>query len=314
MALDEATAAFLTQLAATGAKPLHEMSPVEARGLGAMLRELYGPGPEVAEVRDERIPVAGGATIAARVLIPAGAPRGAIVYLHGGGWVIGAIDEFDAFGRRLAQRTGAAVVLVDYRLAPEHRFPTAVEDSVAAVRWVDDHLEAIAGRRVPLVVAGDSAGGNLTAVVALRARTAGPRIAAQVLVYPVTDAVLETACYRDPANQLLLTRDAMVWFWDHYAPDPAVRAHPDASPLRAEDLSGLPPAIAVFAEHDVLRAEGEAYVERLRAAGVAVAQRCFSGQMHAFFTLINLPASGDALDYVAAELEPHFASPPPPRS
>jgi acetyl esterase len=240
------------------------------------------------------------------VLIPAGAPRGVIVYLHGGGWVIGAIDEFDAFGRRLAQRTGAAVVLVDYRLAPEHRFPTAVEDSVAAVRWVDDHIEQIAGRRVPLVVAGDSAGGNLTAVVSLRARTAGPSIAAQVLVYPVTDAQFETACYRDPANQLLLTRDAMVWFWNHYAPDPAVRVHPDASPLRADDLSGLPPAIAVFAEHDVLRAEGEAYVERLRAAGVRVAQRCFSGQMHAFFTLINLPASRDALDFVAQELEPHF--------
>jgi acetyl esterase/lipase len=312
MALDEATAAFLTQLAATGARPLHEMSPVEARGLGAMLREMFPPGPEVAEVRDDRIPVGGGATIAARVLIPAGAPRGVIVYLHGGGWVIGAIDEFDALARCLAQRTGAAVVLVDYRLAPEHRFPTAVDDSVAAVRWVDEHIEQIAGRRVPLVVAGDSAGGNLTAVVSLRARAAGPQIAAQVLVYPVTDADCETACYRDPANQLLLTRDAMVWFWSHYAPDPAVRAHPDASPLRAADLSGLPPTIAVFAEHDVLRAEGEAYVDRLRAAGVHVAQRCFAGQMHAFFSLLHLPASGDALDYVAQELEPYFA--PPPRS
>ncbi len=307
MALDEATAAFLTQLAASGAKPLHEMSPTEARGLGVILREMYGPGPEVAQVRDERIPVAGGATITGRVIVPEGAPRGVIVYLHGGGWVIGAIDEFDALGRRMAQRTGAAVVLVDYRLAPEHRFPTAVEDSVAAVRWVDEHIEQIAGRRVPLVVAGDSAGGNLTAVVTLRARTAGPRIAAQVLVYPVTDAQFEGPGYRDPANQLLLTRDGMIWFWNHYAPDPAVRTHPDASPLRAADLSGLPPAIAVFAEHDVLRAEGEAYVERLRGAGVRVAQRCFPGQMHAFFTLLNLPASGDALEFVARELEPHLA-------
>jgi acetyl esterase len=309
MALDEATAAFLNQLAATGAKPLHEMSPTEARGLGEMLRQLYGPGPEVAQVREERIPVAGGATIAARVLIPAGAPRGVIVFLHGGGWVIGAIDEFDALGRRMAQRTGAAVVLVDYRLAPEHRFPTAVEDSLAAVRWVDEHIEQIAGRRVPLVVAGDSAGGNLTAVVSLRARAGGPRIAAQVLVYPVTDADFETPTYRDPANQLLLTREAMIWFWNHYAPDLAVRVHPDAAPLRAADLSGLPPAIVVLAEHDVLRAEGEAYADRLRATGVRVTQRCFAGQMHAFFTLLNLPASGDALDYVARQLAPHLAPP-----
>src|SRR3954469_9302912 len=178
MTLDEATAAFLTQLAATGAKPLHEMSPVEARGLGVLFRELYGPGPEVAEVRDERIPVAGGATIAARVLIPDGAPRGAIVYLHGGGWVIGAIDEFDTLGRQLAQRTGAAVVLVDYRLAPEHRYPAAAEEAGTAVRWVDEHVEDIAGSRVPLIVAGDSAGGNLTAIVTQRAKAeGGPEIA-----------------------------------------------------------------------------------------------------------------------------------------
>jgi acetyl esterase len=311
MALDEATAAFMNQLAASGAKPLHEMSPEEARGLGAMLKEMYGPGPKVAQVHEERIPVGGGATIPARVLIPMGAPRGVIVYLHGGGWVIGAMDEFDALGRRMAQRTGAVVVLIDYRLAPEHRFPTAVEDSCSAVRWVDEHMEQIAGRRVPLVVAGDSAGGNLSAVVSLRARAAGgPRIAAQVLVYPVTDADFENETYVDPANQLMLSREGMIWFWNHYVPDLAGRAHPDASPLRAEDLTGLPPAIVVLAEHDVLRTEGEAYADRLRAAGVPVSQRCFAGQMHAFFTVLNLPASGDALEYVAQELERHLAPAP----
>jgi len=311
MALDEATAAFMNQLAASGAKPLHEMSPEEARGLGAILKEMYGPGPAVAQVHEERIPVGGGATIPARVLIPTGTPRAVIVYLHGGGWVIGAMDEFDALGRRMAQRTGAVVVLIDYRLAPEHRFPTAVEDSCSAVRWVDEHMERIAGRRVPLVVAGDSAGGNLSAVVSLRARAAGgPRIAAQVLVYPVTDADFENETYVDPANQLLLSREGMIWFWNHYVPDLAGRAHPDASPLRAEDLTGLPPAIVVLAEHDVLRTEGEAYADRLRAAGVPVSQRCFAGQMHAFFTVLNLPASGDALEYVAQELEPHLAPAP----
>jgi acetyl esterase len=224
--------------------------------------------------------------------------------------VLGALDEYDALARRMALATGAAVVLVDYRLAPEHRFPTAVEDCVAAVRWVDQHLEHIAGRRVPLIVAGDSAGGNLTAVVTLRARaTGGPDIAAQVLVYPVTDADADTPSSLDPDNQLLLSRDGMIWFWNHYAPDPAVRSHPDASPLRAraEDLRGLPPAIVVLAEHDVLRSEGEAYADRLRTAGVPVVQRCFTGQMHAFFTLLNLPAASLALDYVAEHLAPHLA-------
>jgi acetyl esterase len=308
MALDQATAAFMTQLAASGARPLHEMSPAEARALGAMFKELSGPGPEMAEVREQRIPVGDGVDLPARIMIPSAAPRGVIVFLHGGGWVIGTLDEFDALARRMAQRTGAAVVLVDYRLAPEHRFPVAVEDSVAAVGWIDAHIEQVAGRRVPLIVAGDSAGGNLSAVVALRARAAGgPRIAAQVLVYPVTDANFDTDSYLDPANQLLLSRDGMIWFWNHYAPDPAVRVHPDASPLRAADLAGLPPTIVVLAEHDVLRAEGEAYADRLLAAGVPVARRSFAGQMHAFFTLLNLPASRDALDYVAQQLDQYLA-------
>ncbi len=152
------------------------------------------------------------------------------------------------------------------------------------------------------MVAGDSAGGNLAAVVAQRARDEnGPAIALQVLVYPATDSDLDNGSYRDPDNQLLLTRDAMVWFWDHYAPDPASRANPDASPLRAADLSGLPPALVLTAEYDVLRDEGEAYAERLRQAGVPVEFRRFEGQMHVFFTLVNvLPASAEALDLVAA--------------
>lgn len=299
MALDEATTALLTQLAESGTKPLHEMTPAEARGLTAALGEMYGQGPDVYRATDTSAPAPDGYPIPLRILVPAERPRGVIVYYHGGGWVIGALPEFETLGRTLATRTGCAVVLVDYRMAPEHRYPTAAEDSWTALRWVDAHVEEIAGTRVPLVVAGDSAGGNLATIMARKARDAGgPQIAMQVLVYPVTDCDLDNATYVDPANQLLLTRESMIWFWDHYAPDLAARQNPDASPAKAADLSGLPSAVVLTAEHDVLRQEGEAYVDALRAAGVEVRSRRFPGQMHGFFTMVNvLPGSADGIAY-----------------
>ncbi len=228
---------------------------------------------------------------------------------HGGGWVLGALGEFDTLARQIVDRTGATVVLVDYRLAPEHRYPVAAGDSWAALRWADEHLEELAGAHAPLIVAGDSAGGNLSAVVAQRAKAeGGPAISLQVLVYPVTDAGTGNASYTDPANQLLLTREAMIWFWGHYAPDPADRKNPDASPLLSEDLSGLPPAVVLTAEHDPLRDEGEAYADKLRTAGVPVQHRRFPGQMHGFFTMVNvLPGAADGLDYVAGSIDRHLA-------
>jgi acetyl esterase len=292
MAVDYATTAILEQMAAAGGKPLHESTPEEARELGKAFAAMAGPAPVMARATDHVVAVAGG-TIPVRVLVPPQGARGVIVYLHGGGWVIGAIDEFDTMARKLAERTSCAVVLVDYRLAPEHRYPTAVDDSYAAFEWTAAHLEEIAGRdNVPLIVAGDSAGGNLAAVTALRARDRnGPKIALQVLIYPVTDADFERPSYLDPENQLILTRDAMVWFWDHYAPDATQRVEPDASPLQAESLHGLPPAVVLTAEHDVLRDEGEAYAERLAQAGVTVDFKRHAGQTHAFFTILLLPGS-----------------------
>jgi acetyl esterase len=305
MALDEATSKLLAEMAASGMKPLHEMTPEEARGLGGMLCEMYGPGPEVARVSAVSIPTPDGATIGARVFVPNESPTAVIAYLHGGGWVIGALDEFDTLARQMAQRTGAAVVLIDYRLAPEFRYPTAAEDAWTGVTWVAENIEDIAGKRVPLVVGGDSAGGNLTAIVTQRAKAeGGPEIALQVLVYPVTDADVDNATYVDPENQLMLTRESMIWFWDHYTPDPALRANLDASPLHAEDLSGLPPAVVLTAEHDVLRQEGEAYAQRLRDAGVPVEQKRFPGQMHGFFTMVNvLPGAAAGLEYVGAYID-----------
>ena len=224
----------------------------------------------MARADDLTVTAADGPEIPIRVLVPQQGARGVIVYLHGGGWVIGTIDEYDTLARKLAERTSCAVVLVDYRLAPEHRYPTAVDDCDAALTWIGEHLADIAGRDdVPLIVAGDSAGGNLAAVMAQRARDrGGPEIALQVLIYPVTDADFDRPSYADPDNQLLLTREAMVWFWDHYVPNAAHRHEADASPLRAATLAGLPPAVVLTAEHDVLRDEGEAYAERLPEAGV----------------------------------------------
>lgn len=305
MAIDEATAGFLSQLAESGAKPLHEMTPEEARGFTAALRELLGPGPDVRKAYDEQVVTPDGGHITVRVLVPEGEIRALVVYYHGGGWVIGNIEESDHLTRKLANALHAAVVNVDYRLAPEHRYPVAADDAWTALQWASKHLTEIAGTAVPLVVMGDSAGGNLSAVVAQKARDAGgPKIASQVLIYPVTDADLDNDTYTDPENQLLLTRDSMVWFWDHYAPDPASRRSRDASPNRAADLTGLAPAIVLTAEHDPLRAEGEAYAERLRGAGVPVELRRFPGQMHGFFTMVGvLPGSAAGIAYITEQLD-----------
>ena len=211
--LDDASATFLASMAESGLPPLHELTPRAAREAGARMAELYGRGPEMARVEDVEL---------GRLFVPNGRPRGVIVYYHGGGWVLGSLDQFDTLARRLAAGTGCAVVLVDYRLAPEHRYPAAVEDAWTALEWTAANVEQIAGGPVPLIVAGDSAGGCLAAVVAQRAREAGPEIALQVLVYPVTDCDLDTDSYLDPANQLIVGRDTMAWFWDHYAPDASV--------------------------------------------------------------------------------------------
>jgi acetyl esterase len=310
MALDEATTSFLAQMAASGAKPLHEMTPEEARAMGVELCALFGPAPEMLRVEESSIATDDGGALAVRLLVPSERPQGLVVYFHGGGWVVGALDEWDTLARRLAERTDCAVVLVDYRLAPEHRHPAAAEDAWTALRWAAAHSREITGAEVPLIVAGDSAGGNLAAVVSRRARDeAGPEIALQVLVYPVTDCDLETASYTDPENQLMVSRDAMVWFWDHYVADPQARLRPDASPLRAEDLSGLPAAVVLTAEHDVLRDEGEAYAERLRQAGVAVRHQRFAGQMHGFFSMVDLlPGSAAGMDYVVEAIQRELAA------
>lgn len=292
MPLDLATRTLLEPMASSGAKPIHEMTPEEARELGKAFSALAGPAPRMSRIENHSVAVPDG-EVPVRVLVPLQPVRGVLVWYHGGGWVIGNIDEAETLGRKLAERTSCSVVLVDYRLAPEHRYPVAVDDSYAALEWVAANMESIAGRTdVPLIVAGDSAGGNLSAVMALRARDRnGPKIDLQVLVYPVTDADFNRPSYTDPENQVLLTKESMIWFWDHYAPNADQRSETDASPIRAADLSGLPPAVVLTAEYDPLRDEGEAYADRLAQAGVPVDFKRYPGQTHGFFTFLLLPGS-----------------------
>jgi acetyl esterase len=308
MPLDPEAAEFLRAAHDSGEPPLYELTPVEAREVAHGHAMQVGPGPEVEMVSELTIPVA-AARIAARRYVPLAA-RGTIVWLHGGGWVLDGLDLCDAMCRILAESSGANVVAVDYRVAPEHRFPTPLDDCFDALRWVADTLDD-ASR--PLIIGGDSAGGNMAAVCALRARDrSGPALAAQVLVYPVTDHDFTTPSYREHgANELLLLEErSMRWFWDNYVPDVGARDDPEASPLLAPDLGGLPPAIVVVAEYDPLRDETLAYAERLGAAGVEVSVHRYDDMPHAFFSFVNLFKRGnEAVARVGRQLRELIAAP-----
>ncbi len=240
----------------------------------------------VARVEDREIPGPSG-RLPVRIYVPDRAgPHGALVYFHGGGFVFCNLDTHDATCRSLANAAGCVVVSVDYRLAPEHPFPAAPEDCYAATRWTAEYAPSLGIDPARIAVGGDSAGGNLAAVVALMARErGGPPLRFQLLVYPVTDAACETESFHENAQGYLLTAGMMRWFWSRYLPGDADAAHPLASPLRAPDLSGLPPALCITAEYDPLRDEGEAYAARLRAAGVPVRGSRYDGVFHGFFSM-----------------------------
>lgn len=310
MPLEPVTQAFLAELAKSDGPAMHESTPAIARLYGPILSGISGRGPEVGGVRDVKIEGRDGGRFRTRVLRPAGTPQAVIVYFHGGGWVVGDIDlQYDHVGRRLANAAQATVVMVNYRKAPEYPFPTAIEDSWAALTWTAEHADELAPQGAPLLVAGDSAGGNIAAVMARWARDrGGPAVDFQALIYPVTDCDLDRPSYLAPQNQLMLTRDTMAWFWDHYLPDERARTHPDASPLRAAGLAGLPPALVYVAEYDPLHDEGVAYAHALRDAGVPVAIEEAAGQMHAFFQMVGiLPGFEDGLRLVAEHINKFVA-------
>jgi acetyl esterase len=295
---------LLARMAAAGNPPLERQSVEEARRLHAAgAATLHGPPVPVAAAADRTIPGPAG-DLGVRVYTPHGEPPFPIVvWFHGGGWVVGTLDTFDPICRALAAAVPAVVVAVDYRLAPEHRYPAAVEDCYAATLWASRSAAELGGAQHRLAVAGDSAGGNLAAVVALGARDrGGPAIAFQLLVCPITDAAMDTDSYRDKADGYYLTAAGMRWYWDHYLGG-ADGLRPDASPLRAAFVGGLPPALVITAEHDPLRDEGEAYAARLQAAGVPAAVSRYPGMVHGFYRWRAVTPTADAcLQEAAAAL------------
>lgn len=305
MPLDPQAVKILKEAELLGLPAYQDLSPAEARQQMLDQAPPVDPRLSVQRVEDRSIPGPGG-EVALRLYYPAGDPPfAALVYFHGGGWVIGDLNTHHGFCHALAKTSGCLVVAVDYRLAPEHRYPAAVEDAYAATNWVAQNSDAIQADPNRLAVGGDSAGGHLAAVVALMARDRqGPRIDLQVLIYPITDCSFNTASYIENKEGYMLTRDLMKWFWDHFIEDENQANDSYASPLRAENLSNLPPAMIVTAEYDPLRDEGEAYGKKLREAGVNVTLSRYAGMIHGFIRMTALlDKANQALDEVAGMLK-----------
>ncbi len=300
--------ALLDFIEKRGLPPTHTLSPAAARAFYRERRFFTQPdAPEVALVRDLHAEGPHGA-IPLRLVRPVGAEPGALlpvlVYFHGGGWVMGDLDTHDVLCRELANGAGCAVIAVDYRMAPEHRFPGAVDDCLAAAAWVQRNAAALGVDATRLGVGGDSAGGNLAAVVAIAARNAGDMpVAFQLLIYPATDQRRSAPSHQTNGQGYLLTSDTIDYFHDHYLPDPMHDLDWRASPLLHEDLSRLPPAFVLTAGYDPLRDEGLMYSQRLSEAGNRGSHICFERQIHGFITMGKvLDEANAAVALCAAEL------------
>jgi len=308
------TRALLDLIEQRGVPATHTLSPAEARTLYRERRSFTQPEPPaVASVRDLQAAGPHGA-IPLRLYRPIGSTETqtlpVLVYFHGGGWVIGDLDTHDTLCRELAKGAGCAVVAVDYRMGPEHRFPAAVDDCLAATRWVHAHAGELQLDATRLAVGGDSAGGNLAAVVSIAARDAGDLpIAYQLLIYPATDQHRNAPSHTSNGQGYLLTTDTMAYFTGHYITDPAQYTDWRASPLLHDDLATLPPALVLTAGYDPLRDEGAAYAERLTAAGNRATCVCFERQIHGFITMGKLlDEANSAVRLCAAELKHALAA------
>jgi acetyl esterase len=293
MALHPQAKAFLDMLAAAGGKPLEELPVAEARMLPLAMVELGGPEQPVARVDDLKIPGPGG-PIHLRVYRPGpGTGLPGLVFFHGGGFVICNLETHDRQCRAVANASGCVVVAVDYRLAPEHPFPAAPEDSYAATRYVAEHADEFGIDPDRIAVGGDSAGGNLATVVAMMSRDRrGPALRFQLLIYPNVTFDDDGESMREYGHGHFLTREEIDWFASQYVPRPQDRRHPYAAPLHAGDLTGLPPALVITAECDPVRDQGEAYAHKLLAAGVPVQLERYEGMIHPFFNLAGIVDAG----------------------
>ncbi len=298
--LDPDAAAVLAAFRAAGRPPYETLTPAQAREMYLAARPVSQPEPpEIASAESLIFPGPAG-DILARLYRPLTLRQSdglspCLVFFHGGGWVIGNIDSHDVVCRTLADKGQLIVISVDYRLAPEHKFPAAVDDAIAATEWISKNAQQLGIDASRLMVGGDSAGGNLAAVVAIHAREAGPKLAGQVLIYPATDFAMTHPSHREPETDALLTHTVIRWFRDHYL-GVSDGQHWKASPARVEKLAGLPPAFVLTAGADPLRDEGDEYAKRLGAAGVPVVHRTYPGQFHGFITMGKLlPKAGIAL-------------------
>ena len=295
MPLSPQTKKYLDELKALNPPPKHTLPIAAVRKASIERASLLTARTPVGSVSERLIPGPGG-ELPARIYTPEGnSPLALIVYFHGGGWASNNLDTHDELCRKLSRETNSVVVSVDYRLAPEAKFPAAVEDCIAATKWIADHAAEWHADPKRLIVAGDSSGANLATVVALLSRqNGGPDIAGQILFYPATDYYEPgTKSYRSFSEGYGLTGVDMAWFWDLYLPGKAAANDPRASPLRAERLDGLPPALVITAEYDPLVDEGHAYALRLQQAGVPATYSCYEGAIHGFLIVPDLAGDAD---------------------
>jgi acetyl esterase len=313
MTLDPQAQNLLTQLAAAGNPPRHMMTISAARALSIASAAATNDPPEPVQAVENRTIEVGKLHIPIRIYTPTvseiSGPLPLLIYFHGGGWVLSNLDTHDSLCRKIANRARCLLISVDYRLAPEHKFPAAVEDCYAATLWAAEHAAEINGDAQRIAVGGDSVGGNLATVVALMARDRGtPPLIYQVLIYPVADYHTPGhPSYFELAEGYNLTRKDMIWFWRCYLRDEQDASNPYAVPMRAETLKGLPPAFVITAEYDPLRDEGEAYAQRLYQDGVPVALKRYQGMIHGFVNMSGVLDQGkQAIEEIAAVLRQAF--------
>jgi len=309
-AIETQTKEFLKALNNGNGKPLEQLTPIEARAVLTGAQSSVKVDLSGVEVTEKTI-TQDGLSVKLHIVHPSGAQNDLPVFMffHGGGWVLGDFPTHQRIVRDLVVHSGAVAVFVNYTPSPEAKYPVAINEAYAATKWVAAHGSEINVDGKCLAVAGNSAGGNMAAVVALMAKDKkGPEIKLQVLLWPVTDASFETTSYYEYADERFLTRNAMMWFWDNYTTDLEERKETYASPLQAtiEQLKGLPPALVLTAENDVLRDEGEAYARKMNEAGVPVSLVRYQGMIHDYGLLnplANIPQVQSALRHAAAELK-----------